>query len=227
MESEPTENFEILLNLHLEKFGPVDGVEFGMIEEMASSYWRQRRAWAIEKQMFDQAMLNQPDTLPGLSAAFGELAETHKLQLLYRYQTALHRTYQRALYNLLLLRDIKPDDAKLRNEPSPISGQHEPPVSLAPSGQEVSQPGGSDSAPAAVAQAMPVTAAAIAPLPAPSLSPRHMDRHAPEPDPVPDGPQPSVPVLPPGPGPLPARRPAADDGATLHPPPRICRCESL
>jgi hypothetical protein len=130
LQSETAENFEILLGQHLEKFAPVDGVEFGMIEEMASSYWRLRRTWSIEKDLFDKAIIKQPDAdnLSRLTGAYTELAETPRLQLLNRYQTALHKMYQRALYNLLLLRDIEPDNAELRNEPVPISGQHQPPV---------------------------------------------------------------------------------------------------
>jgi hypothetical protein len=131
---EPLENFEALLGHHLAKFGPVDGVEFGMIEEMASSYWRLRRAWTIEKEMFDQVLLKQSSSNgpAGLGAAYSELAENPKLHLLNRYQTALHRTYQRALFNLLLLRRTEPGNIVLPNEPDPISGQHLSPVLLAP-----------------------------------------------------------------------------------------------
>jgi len=84
LEGEPPENFELLLRQHLEKFGAVDGVEFGMIEEMASSYWRLRRAWAIEKDMFDKAARNQPSAgVPsGLAGAYTEMSETSGLHLL-------------------------------------------------------------------------------------------------------------------------------------------------
>ena len=54
----------------------------GMVEEMASAFWRLRRNWAIEN------------------------------HLLRRYETRIHVMYQRALYNLLILRS-----ARNRSEP--------------------------------------------------------------------------------------------------------------
>src|SRR5207253_7994612 len=117
---------------------PRDGVEFGMIEEMAASYWRLHRAFAIEKHLFDQALDTQPegDDLSRLGHAWGELADSPGLLHLHRYQTMLHRMHQRALHNFLLLRDIEPEGAEMRNKPSPISGQPAglpPPELLVPS----------------------------------------------------------------------------------------------
>ena len=54
--NESQENFQDLLGRYLDKFAPLDGVEFGMIEEMIASYWRLRRAMAIERYLFDQAL---------------------------------------------------------------------------------------------------------------------------------------------------------------------------
>ena len=48
LDHESRENFLILLQQHVDHFQPANEVEFGMIEEMCASYWRQRRAWAIE-----------------------------------------------------------------------------------------------------------------------------------------------------------------------------------
>src|ERR1017187_2811475 len=45
-ESRPA--FEALLTQPLYSLQPADGGEFGMVEEMVASYWRMRRAWAIE-----------------------------------------------------------------------------------------------------------------------------------------------------------------------------------
>src|SRR5262245_7536975 len=56
LDSDNEENFHILLNQHVEKFQPADGVEFGMIEEMVSCYWRLHRAMAIETEMFNQTL---------------------------------------------------------------------------------------------------------------------------------------------------------------------------
>ena len=126
-ESRP--QFDSLVASHLERFDPVDGVEFGMIEEMASSYWRMRRLWAIERRLVDDTLARQDqntDELDRLTAAFSALAATPELALLHRYETRLHRIYQRALDNLLTLRE-----PELPKEPSPISEQC-PPVAQLP-----------------------------------------------------------------------------------------------
>jgi hypothetical protein len=95
-----------------------------MIEEMAAAYWRMRRAWAIENRLMEKAIRNQPrggDEAERIAGAFAELAVTPQFNLLHRYETRLHRIYQRALHNLLLLAE-----PVLPNEPSPISGHPEP-----------------------------------------------------------------------------------------------------
>jgi len=112
LQNESCAGFEALLAQHLERFGPVDGVEFGLIEEMAAAYWRMRRAWAIEKRTFEDAMAKQTDApadeVGRLTAAFGNLASSPDLGLLHRYETRLHLMYQRGLHNLLLLRACAP-----------------------------------------------------------------------------------------------------------------------
>jgi hypothetical protein len=64
LEEESGDSFETLLQMHLDRLQPADGMEFGMIEEMASSYWRQRRAWAIETRMLQNRIAVNPDTDP-------------------------------------------------------------------------------------------------------------------------------------------------------------------
>jgi hypothetical protein len=118
MEKESLESFEALLTQHLDSLQPVDGVEFGMIEEMVSSYWRMRRAWAIETRMLEDAANSQAESDPvgSIAAAFTSLAASPALALMHRYETRLHLVYQRSLHNLLLLRALA-----VPNEPSPIS----------------------------------------------------------------------------------------------------------
>jgi len=98
--------FDSLVDQHCARFGPLDGVEFGMIEEMASSYWRLRRAWAIENRLLSGAMAGEPegDDLGRLTTAYRQLAATPELHLLHRYETRLHLMYHRALRDLVLLR---------------------------------------------------------------------------------------------------------------------------
>ena len=118
LENESSACFDDLVAQHTERFAPADGVEFGMIEEMAAAYWRMRRAWAIENRLMEMALRNQPpgDEAARIAAAFSELAASPELNLLHRYEARLHRIYQRALFNLALL-----GERELPKEPSPIS----------------------------------------------------------------------------------------------------------
>jgi hypothetical protein len=106
---ESREAFQELFNFHVDGFSPVDDVEMGMVEEMASAYWRIRRNWAIEKSLIESATAAQPEgpELPRIAAAVFELAAAPGLESLRRYETRLHVIYQRALHNLLILRSVK------------------------------------------------------------------------------------------------------------------------
>ena len=128
--SESPEGFKDLHDHHLARFMPSDGVEDGFVEEMTASRWRMRRLWAIETRILDDALAAQPpgDELGRIAAAFSTLAARPELHLIHRYETRLHTIYQRALYNLLILRT-----AEVPNEPTPISGP--PPNSAANSPQ--------------------------------------------------------------------------------------------
>jgi hypothetical protein len=128
LENESSECFDELVTQHQERFAPADGVEFAMIEEMVAANWRMRRAWAIENRLMEKAIRNQPpgDEAARIAAAFSHLAASPELNLLHRYEARLHRIYQRALENLLVL-----GEPELPNEPSPISG-HQPPEDESP-----------------------------------------------------------------------------------------------
>jgi hypothetical protein len=130
LENESSECFDELVTQHQERFAPADGVEFAMIEEMVAANWRMRRAWAIENRLMEKAIRNQPpgDEAARIAAAFSDLAASPELNLLHRYEARLHRIYQRALDNLLIL-----GEPELPNEPSPISGQCAP-VAQGPGG---------------------------------------------------------------------------------------------
>src|ERR1044072_6825725 len=51
LDGEARENFELLLDQHVDRLQPADGVEYALVEEMASAYWRLHRNWAIEKRL--------------------------------------------------------------------------------------------------------------------------------------------------------------------------------
>ncbi|HLK49230.1 MAG TPA: hypothetical protein VKT49_13905 [Bryobacteraceae bacterium] len=129
---ESLDTFAEVLAQHVDRFAPADGVELGMIEEMAAAYWRLRRSWAIENALLAGALAAQPpgDDVVRISAAFRQQAASAELALLHRYETRLHLMYQRALHNILLLRV-----AGMPNEPNPIS-EHcaDSPLPLLPAG---------------------------------------------------------------------------------------------
>jgi hypothetical protein len=71
----------------------------------------------------EKAIANQPPggDLSRLADAFSQLAASPELNLLHRYEARLHRIYQRALDNILML-----GEPELPSEPSPISEQSAP-----------------------------------------------------------------------------------------------------
>jgi hypothetical protein len=148
--------FKKVLSQFEERFHPVSEFEFNTIEEMASSYWRMRRAWALETRTLDKAIAFQPenqDPLGRITAGFHYAAANRNLGLIHRYEARLHRMYRRSLETMLMLEQQRvppgphsghrpPDDASdaafpivgngleiFPNEPSPTSGQPEPPPS--------------------------------------------------------------------------------------------------
>ena len=128
MRDESPDGFDMVMNDHIARLQPADGMELGMVEEMVAAHWRLRRGWAIETRLLENEAAAQPaaDPLDRIVDAFQNLASKPSLGLLHRYQTRLHLNYQRTLYNMLLLRA-----ATVPNEPSPIS-EH-PAVSANPS----------------------------------------------------------------------------------------------
>ena len=119
LREESQEGFKEVWDDHITRLHPAEGTERGMVEEMVASYWRLRRAWAMETRMLQNETASQAagDPLDRMTDAFNALAAKPSLGLMHRYQTRLHLNYQRALYNMLLLRT-----AAVPNEPSPISG---------------------------------------------------------------------------------------------------------
>ena len=118
LQCESREAFQSVLVEHLQRFGPIDAVEFGMIEEMVSACWRLRRLWAIENAVMDEGLASEPagDDFARMASAFRKLAAAPDLALIHRYETRLHMMYQRALHNILVMRNVA-----VPNEPSPIS----------------------------------------------------------------------------------------------------------
>ncbi len=124
MRDESPEGFQSVLDDHLCRLQPADGVEVGLVEEMVAAHWRLRLAWALETRLLENeaAAQSSGDALDRIANGFAELAAKPSLALMHRYQTRLHLNYQRALHNMLLLRA-----AAVPNQPSPICGTVPPP----------------------------------------------------------------------------------------------------
>jgi hypothetical protein len=133
---EDAKNFDILIQNHQRRFQPVDGIEFGLIEEMCAAYWRLHRVWTIETFTLNQQIATQPAGSPVLRVvgASSELAALPGTALMQRYETRLQNMYARAIRTFKVLKTIPvPDDyddfpdqdappnIELPKEPSPIS----------------------------------------------------------------------------------------------------------
>jgi hypothetical protein len=148
-------DLQSLIDTFTEHFAPINAFERHLVEDLAASCWRMRRSWSIEKEMLEAAMSRQsaPTQAARTAGAFGELARHPKLALLHRYETRLHLMYQRALNNLLRLRQLRPPASALPDIPiepktpcacneSPGRGslQHEAQQPVAGGGQDVLAP---------------------------------------------------------------------------------------
>jgi hypothetical protein len=78
-----------------------------IVEKMAADYWRISRNWAIENYLLESAAQPEGPELPRIAAASPNCPPGPHLQHLQPYETRLHVIYQRALYNLLMLRTSK------------------------------------------------------------------------------------------------------------------------
>lgn len=114
-DDESRRGFDLVFGDHFNTFNPTNGVELGFAEVMASTSWRLRRLWAIEKKLTNDALraASQPDEETRLATAFNELVNSPGYLVLHRYATSLDRSYQRAFRNMLLMRKKLP----LPNEP--------------------------------------------------------------------------------------------------------------
>ena len=116
LRTEARAGFDILLDQHIQRYSPDDDVELSVVEEMAATFWRMRRAWAIETRLHDDAInAREPgDEIGRITGAFTDLAASPALALLHRYEARLHNIRQRAFKNIHLLRNTPP----LPNEPT-------------------------------------------------------------------------------------------------------------
>ena len=119
LDSEDKDTFKAHHEHYLQTFNPTDGVEHDLVEEMVASAWRLGRLGAVETALFKKAFVKSPD----LAGAFCDLATGKEFDLVHRYQSSVHRMFQRSFKNLILLRQFKaqegnePEEDLLPNEP--------------------------------------------------------------------------------------------------------------
>ncbi|MSV28003.1 MAG: hypothetical protein EXQ52_04560 [Bryobacterales bacterium] len=135
LKGEDAEVFNKLHRQFLERFLPTDGIEAGLIEEMVSSWWRMRRAWSIERELIQSELFSErdPNVVSRTAKAFAYLSLSPGLNLVHRYEARLQRNFQRAMDNLLLLRE----DARLEEA---SAGESQPPRDAPASPNPVSEP---------------------------------------------------------------------------------------
>jgi hypothetical protein len=126
IEDECHETFTLLLDQHCEKLNPADQVEYSMVEEMAATIWRMRRLWAIETNLLTEGVKKRTDStrMSRIAGAFSDLSRGTELHLIDRYESRLHRMYERTLKNLQLLRQF--------DDPNEDSGARAPCAEFTP-----------------------------------------------------------------------------------------------
>lgn len=138
LDNERKKNFKTLTCQYREYFNPQSAVEEGIIEEMEAACWRMRRVWALETRMLNQSMPEpgitpEPttndyvDEMQRIVASYSALAATQHFGMLHHHEGRLHRTFQRSLRAILLLKQANlkpptPQTQNSQNEPNENSG---------------------------------------------------------------------------------------------------------
>ncbi|MBZ5632616.1 MAG: hypothetical protein LAO55_05740 [Acidobacteriia bacterium] len=122
--AESHEQFQLLLDAHIQQFQPANPVEMDLVEAMAVARWRLRRIWAIETSLFTAELVRRAEDIDDeftdmtgedrLAWVFETLADGgQSLSLLARYEGNLNRAFDRAFKQLNLLKSQR------QNEPKP------------------------------------------------------------------------------------------------------------
>jgi hypothetical protein len=107
---ERAETFAVLHQQYIDRINPTDGIEITLVEELAATVWRQGRLRAIETNLLNQAAAKYTGPGSRATAAFAELCRGPELHLIDRYESRLHRMFQRTLKNIQLIRQIEHTD---------------------------------------------------------------------------------------------------------------------
>ena len=127
--AESREQFQLLLDAHIQQFHPANPVEMDLVEAMAVARWRLRRIWAIETSLLAHELERRAEDMDEeftemsaedrLAWVFQRVADNNQsLSLLARYEGNLNRAFDRAFKQLNLLKSQRQNEPKL--EPSPL-----------------------------------------------------------------------------------------------------------
>ncbi len=102
LDCESKATFNELLECHMETLKPADAVEAGIVENMASDFWRMSRRFHIDVTLLNSAADARPVATP--SAA--------ERSLLADYEVRLRRKYKSSLWMIKLIRSFNSRDRK-------------------------------------------------------------------------------------------------------------------
>jgi len=123
--AESGEQFQLLLDAHIQQFQPANPVEMDLVEAMAVARWRLRRIWAIETSLLahelERRAEDMDDEFSEMSAedrlawVFQKVADNNQsLSLLARYEGNLNRAFDRAFKQLNILKSQRQNEPKLQ-----------------------------------------------------------------------------------------------------------------
>jgi hypothetical protein len=112
--------FKELFHMLVARFGAIDDVELSLVEDLAASCWRARRACAIEKSILDAGIAARPHLSPieQTTFAFCDQANKDELALLQRYEARFQNLFHRTVRAIAFLRKLTTQNLVLPNEPS-------------------------------------------------------------------------------------------------------------
>jgi hypothetical protein len=143
--AESYEQFQLLLDAHIQQFHPANPVEMDLVEAMAVARWRLRRIWAIETSLLANELTRRAEDIDDeftemtsedrLAWVFETLANGgQSLSLLARYEGNLNRAFDRAFKQLNLLKSQR------QNEPKLVGPASRPDVTSRPDANELHWP---------------------------------------------------------------------------------------
>ena len=123
IEGENAPRFAALLASMRAELKPRTGIEDGLVEDLASCRWRQRRLLSMETASYTHAILRQdPEAAAESNAtraafALNHLSDgCHTLELINRYERHFNRQYNRTLHTLYAIRAIRSREAAAQSQ---------------------------------------------------------------------------------------------------------------